>query len=46
MGVNNIGFFINDNAFEAELKVKGRTVNVVKKVKSSNQAKSAIISVT
>ena len=46
MGVNNIGSFTNNIAFEAELNVKERTVNVVKKVMSSNQVKSAIISVT
>ena len=46
MGVNNIGSFTNNIAFETELNVKERTVNIVKKVMSSNQVKSAIISVT
>ena len=46
MGVNNIGSVTNNIAFEAELNVKGITVNFVKKVMSSNQVKSAIISVT
>lgn len=53
MGGNKIGSFINNMTFEAELNVNGGPLTnhslrniLVKKVKSSNQAKAAIIGET
>ena len=53
MGVNKIDFFMKDMALEAELDVERRTLTshsvrktLVKKLKASNQPRSAIIGVT
>lgn len=57
MGGNKIGSFINNMTFEADLNVNGRTIYIltlthslrntlVKKVKSANQGKRAIIGET
>jgi len=53
MNVNKIAFFLKNMALEAELDVEGRKLTnrsvrktLVKKLKASNQPRSAIIGVT